>query len=531
MADHCPGRPCDRAEPPLGQMWRGTARIVIFGAMIYVLYHGYVDLYIWEYFLSIFYIIGLYVWFSRVKNLHIRTNPEYKYFLWGFMAKVVGGMIFALIYFYHYKGGDTIMYFYSAISSSKLMTERPLTYLKVMFGENSLENWNLYDLDTGYPYQYIYFDSRTWMVIRLLNPLVSLAFRSYLVTTVMLASVAYIGVWRCFRMFVGYFPSQMGKLAVAFLFVPSVIFWGSGVGKDTFTFSGTCFFVYAVDQWFFKRNRSFANAFGGVASAALVIYIKPYIFMALLPSMLLWVLYARITGIRNTLIRLVVVPMGFFVLVAGTIAILSGLGDKLGKFSLDNAVATTMITNLDMTKNMDYSANYFDIGPMDGTWSGLLSRAPTAVFAALFRPRLDEARNPVMLISGLENAWLLWLVVSSLLHARIVFVPRFIFGNPIVLMCLSFSVVFGFVIGISTPNFGALVRFKIPMLPFFISGLVIINYIVKLDRHYRERNKRLDLADIRQGTAHLSPEDELPVKGARGRGRRPSRPRPAFAAE
>ena len=489
--------------------------------MIYVLYHGYVDIYIWEYFLSFFYVIGLYVWFSRIKNIRIKAEPEYKYFLWGFLAKVVGGIVFGLVYFYHYQGGDSIMYFYSAISTTKLATTRPLDYFGVMFGDNSMENWERFDLDTGYPYQYVYLDPRTWMVIRLLSPLAMIAFRSYLVTTVMLASVAYIGVWRCFRMFVGYFPSQMGKLAMAFLFVPSVIFWGSGVGKDTFTFSGTCFFVYAVDQWFFKRNRSFGTIVGGLLSAALVIYIKPYIFMALLPSMLLWVLYARISGIRNTLIKFVVVPFAFLVLVLGTIAILSGLGDKLGKFALEYAVTTTMITNQDMMRNTDYSSNYFDLGPMDGTWSGLLSKAPAAVFAALFRPRLDEARNAVMIISGLENAWLLWLVISSFLRARIVFVPRFLFGNPIVLMCLSFSVVFGFVIGISTPNFGALVRFKIPMLPFFITGLIVINYIVQLDRHYRERNKRLNLSDIRQGTAHLKPEDDVPLKGGRKR-----RPRP-----
>ncbi len=486
-----------------------------------MLYHGYVDIYVWEYFLSAFYIIGLYVWFSRLKNVNIKAHPEYKYFLWGFLAKVIGGMVFALVYFYHYQGGDSIMYFYSAVSTVKLATSRPLDYFGVMFGDNTLDNWARFDTDTGYPYQYVFLDPRTWMVIRLLSPLVFIAFKSYLVTTVMLASMAYMGVWRCFRMFVGYFPTMTGKFAMAFLFVPSVIFWGSGVGKDTFTFSGTCFFVYAVDQWFFKRSRSFGTIFGGLVSGGLVIYIKPYIFMALVPSMLLWILYSRITGIRNTLIKFVVVPFAFLVLVGGTIGILSGLGDKLGKFSLDNAITTTLVTNQDMMRNTDYSSNYFDIGAMDGTWSGLLSKAPTAIFAALFRPRLDEARNVVMLISGLENAWLLWLVFGTLVSGRVVFVPRFIFGNPIVLMCLSFSVVFGFVIGISTPNFGALVRFKIPMLPFFISSLVLIRYIAQLDRRAREHNRRLDLRSIRAGTAHLTEEEDILPP----RSRRKSRPR------
>lgn len=493
--------------------------------MIYVHYHGYVGIDVWEYFLALFYIIAIYAWFSRVKSRNIKQSPEYKYFIWGFLAKVIGGVMYALIYFYYYQGGDTVMYFYSSVATVNLALNNPLDYLAVIFGSTSDANMARFTADTAFPYRYIFDDSRTWMVIRLLSPVTLLTFKSYLVTTVVLASMVYIGTWRCYRMFVGYFPGLMDKLAMAFLFVPSVIFWGSGVSKDTFTFCGTCFFVYAVDRWFFKKDRSVGTILIWMLSTSLVLYIKPYILMALVPSMLLWVLYARITSIRNTLIRVVVVPFGFLLLVAASIVILSGLGENLGKFSLDNAVATAMLANTDMTTNVEYSTNYFDIGPMDGTWTGLISKAPTAIFAALFRPRLDEARNPVMLISGLENTWLLWMLVECALRARIILLPRFILGNPMVLMCFAFAIVFGFIIGISTPNFGALVRFKIPMLPFFITGLLIINYIVRLDRWYRERNKRLILADLLKGTAHLDPEDDLPRDGRRRQRRRPT-PRP-----
>jgi hypothetical protein len=476
-----------------------TRRGAIFGTMIYMLYHGYVDIYYWEYFLSLFYIICLYVWFSRTKKLSIKKHPEYKYFLSGYLAKVIGGIIFGLVYFYHYGGGDTIMYFYSSVATVKLALSSPLDYLHVIFGDNTPENRNLFNSETGWPYDYVYSDQRTWMVIRLLSPLVMLTFKSYLVTTVVLASVAYIGVWRCFRMFVGYFPGQMASLAVCFLFVPSVIFWGSGVSKDTFTLSGTCYFICAVDLWFFKKERNLRTFLTGTLSAALVIYVKPYIFMALMPSMLLWVLYARITGIRNTLVKFVVIPFGFLMLVGGTIVFLSGLGDKLGKFSLDNAVTTAVLTNKDMTKNIEYGTNYFDIGEMDGTWSGLLSKAPIAVFAAMFRPHLGEVRNVVMLISALENAWLLWMVVATVLKGRIVFVPSFVLGNPIVLMCLSFSVVFAFVIGISTPNFGALVRFKIPMLPLLLTGLLVLRHLFEERLRMMKARRLFVLERYREG--------------------------------
>jgi hypothetical protein len=42
---------------------------------------------------------------------------------------------------------------------------------------------------------------------------------------------------------------------------------------------------------------------------------------------------------------------------------------------------------------------------------------------------------------------------------------------------LVFSIVFAFAIGISTFNFGSLVRYKIPIYPFFLSMLFVLNYM------------------------------------------------------
>ena len=39
-----------------------------------------------------------------------------------------------------------------------------------------------------------------------------------------------------------------------------------------------------------------------------------------------------------------------------------------------------------------------------------------------------------------------------------------------------FSLFLAFAIGISTSNFGSLVRYKIPVMPFYIASLFIINY-------------------------------------------------------
>jgi hypothetical protein len=51
---------------------------------------------------------------------------------------------------------------------------------------------------------------------------------------------------------------------------------------------------------------------------------------------------------------------------------------------------------------------------------------------------------------------------------------RMIGSDHYLLFAFIFSLIFSFSVGISTANFGALVRYKIPALPFFVSALLIL---------------------------------------------------------
>jgi hypothetical protein len=48
--------------------------------------------------------------------------------------------------------------------------------------------------------------------------------------------------------------------------------------------------------------------------------------------------------------------------------------------------------------------------------------------------------------------------------------------DPNLTFCLVFSIIFAFAVGISSYNFGALSRYKIPCLPFYAAALVILLY-------------------------------------------------------
>jgi hypothetical protein len=99
-----------------------------------------------------------------------------------------------------------------------------------------------------------------------------------------------------------------------------------------------------------------------------------------------------------------------------------------------------------------------------------------------------------MLIAAVENLFLLLLTLVVLWKSRLWHLVTLIRFNPMLQMFFFFVVVYAFIIGISTPNFGALVRFKIPILPLMVSGLYIAIHILNERRVQLNAGRRFDWA-------------------------------------
>jgi hypothetical protein len=466
---------------------------------MYVEYHGWLTIDYWEYALLFFYLVVIYLYFARRKNMMVKERPEYRYLLWGLYAKLIGGVAFSLIYFYYYAGGDTMGYFACSLSMSKLLAYSPGDFLTVLFGDNTVEMRQYFNDQTGWPYMYVITDSRQWMVVRLISVITFLSFNSYLITTVMVAGLTYAGIWRLYVTLHRYFPSLHRELAIAVLFMPSSVLWGSAILKDSFTFSAFCWFVYAMDRLFFARRDQVSALVALFLSSFVLLSIKPYIFMAIFPTSMVWVLYKRLAGIRNAAVKYVLLPIGFVGLLVLSVVVLGALGESLGKFSLDSALETVVVSQMDMKRSEEYGEHFFDVGSMDASWGSVLAKLPAALNAALFRPYLTECHNFTMAMSGLENLWLLLLFMRVLWATRIAHLPTAITKNPLVLMCVAFTVTFGFLTGISTPNFGALVRFKIPLMPMFVGSMYIIIFLMRQRVLRIRQGYRFRYEDYRDG--------------------------------
>ena len=163
-------------------------------------------------------------------------------------------------------------------------------------------------------------------------------------------------------------------------------------------------------------------------------------------------------------------------LLAGGIAvgllILSLSQSQLGVYgSTTDALKYAQVVQQDLVRGEQYGKNYYDIGKFDASISGVLKKAPTAIVAGLFRPFLWEASNVVMLVSGFENFIILLITLYLLFRIGLRSIYKVIIKEPLILFSLIFSIIFAFSVGLATANFGALVRYRILAVPFFLIAL------------------------------------------------------------
>ncbi|MDQ3048355.1 MAG: hypothetical protein M3R27_12460 [Bacteroidota bacterium] len=410
-----------------------------------------------------------------IQNKNIKNNPVYRYYTIGVAAKLLGAVAFCLVYIFVYKGGDTISYFETSRALTKLLYARPGDFLTVITETPSRENFYFFDgRTTGYPWWYMYLDSRTFLVTKLLVPFMILSFQSYMLCTILLSWASFAGIWRLYLVFTDLYKNLSKPLAYSVLFLPSAVFWGSGILKDTITLSASCWFIYVLYMLFIKKERKWQFYLGLFFCGYIILVIKPYILFALLPGAVVWIIYSRIVRMRSNFLRYSIIPFIFLISFGLGYAVLA----ISGGFKIESLINEASVKQNDL-KRADYNGNSFDIGTYEPTIDGALSVAPSAVLAGLYRPFVWEARNVVMIFSGFEN--FLFLVLSVLLVIRLKFrkLFRVIAENPFILFSLSYSILFALIIGLSTSNFGALVRFKIAFLPVFVSSLVVLFYQMK----------------------------------------------------
>ena len=398
-----------------------------------------------------------------------------KYFMSALYVRFFGAVALGLIYQFYYGGGDTFNYWqFGSELVWQAFIENPLLGIKLIFGKNVFtpENYNYAQYIFNFP------DSPGYMVIRFASFFDLFTIHTYSATALFFALLSFSGSWALYYTFYKIYPTMHRPLAWVILFFPSVVFWGSGIMKDTLTFAGVGWATYSfaeIFHWGKKRPLLFLQLF---VSCWLVYSVKLYILMTFFVAASVWVYGIYIAKLNSPVAKAVVSPFLLLLIVGVGFFTLNELAKSDSRYALDQLAETARITAYDIRYHTGrYAGSGYSLGDLDGTWQSMIVLAPAAINVSLFRPYLWEVNNPLMLLAAIESLTVLVFTLFILLKARTNAI--LVIRRPEIMYCLAFALFFAFAVGISTYNFGTLMRYKIPLLPYYSVFLVVSGFIVR----------------------------------------------------
>jgi hypothetical protein len=410
---------------------------------------------------------------------YVTDRINIRYYFPALTVKIVGALAIGILYQFYYDGGDTFNY--HTHGSRHIWN----AIMDTSQGFNLIFGGDVKGLYEYYSQIAFFTDPSSYFIVRIAALFDLITFSSYSATALLFAVISFIGMWMFFKAFYEQFPHLHRWIAMAAFFIPSVFFWGSGLLKDTVTLACVGIMMLALKRILIDKRFNLSTVALLLLSAYAIFSIKKYILLCFLPAAILWIYLSNLYRIRSLTARLLMIPFVLVIMVgSGYVAVLKvGEGDK--RYELSKLPETARITAYDIGFYSGRGAgSSYSLGELDGTFSGMILKAPQAVNVSLFRPYVWEVRNPLMAISALECFALLLFTIYVIFIKRHVFMRMIL--DPNVIFCLTFSLTFAFAVGISTYNFGTLSRYRIPMLPFYVMALALMFHYKKKERKFPE---------------------------------------------
>lgn len=410
-------------------------------------------------------LLGMRRWrfFSEVPGLPLRWIAGI------FLLKIGAGIALWTVYTYIYPDratADVFKYFDDSWHMFRALPDRPGDYLRMLVGLGNdsprfhelyyqhMNNWvRHYESN-------LYNDAHT--IIRF-NAFVRLfSFGEFHVHTVIAAFLSLTGMVGLYRAFAGALPGlERGLMAAVFL-LPSVLFWASGVLKESLLFFGFGLLIHQVARLLEGRLR-WSDAPVLAFTVVMLFFLKFYVLLSLLPALVI-LMWSKKTQ-RPPLLLKALIVYGVFI----------GIGLNLQRIvpGMDILGILTMKQRDFVGLALKANSGSFVMPELllPEVWL-FLKQAPYALYMTLLGPLVHSAGGALGLLSAVENlAIVAFLLFCATFHRQWAAVDKGLF-----FMALFFILLLALVIGWTTPVIGAIVRYRTPLLPFLsILGLLVLD--------------------------------------------------------
>lgn len=378
-----------------------------------------------------------------------------------FMLKIMAALALYFIYtqFYTDRSTADIFRYYddSAILYDALL-KQPWDFIRMLSGiqSDAPELLPYYDrMNNWYNTDLVFNDSRT--MIRLNAFFRCFSVGTYFPHAVVMCFLAFTGLTGLFRVMDRLAPGRELFLLISVYLLPSTLMWTSGMIKEAFLVFAMGWLLYGMSEMLSGSTTAAKRFIFLILPVFFLLSVKAYVLFMLIPVLLIFYLKGKFqafgyrAGITLICLYYLTLVMAAPLATGRTTPLL--LADKQAEFF--------------HVAEVGKAGSLVQIPRLDGTWQSLISDVPGAFFRTLTLPLPGQAHNFLMYFAVMEN-FLIWLLMLAGLRSLF----KHGLHSPVSWAFLSFACALFVLSGLVTPVIGALVRYKVPALPFLLFPFV-----------------------------------------------------------
>lgn len=415
-----------------------------------------------DYFLALLYLI---LGYFLLRYFFRHKGPRFQKLLLGFyIAKMACSLLMSLMIVFYWQGSDNYFYFNEGHNFNTLIRES-WTNIKYFFLPVEQYNFRI-DVD---PVLMSNASNKgmeaNFMIAKFCALFYPLAFGRYLLVNLCFSFFSTIAQLKMYEVFSYRYPVLKKGLAVA-LFIPSILLYSSYINKETLCVSFIGFAIYHVYQ-IARNKRRFLNVLLLALNLFLIYQVKVYVMMAIAAALvLIALLRSSFWFWRSILLARVFIVLFWIGAVVLLVRNMSFFDPYIIKF-VDTSNA------FQEGYNSGDGTSAFEFGEIETSFSGIVQKMPLGFYTAYFRPQLWEVYKPILFFSAIESFGLLIMALWAL-YFKGKYIRRLIRQDFLAYLSVLYAIILGIIVGLTTFNYGTLVRYKIPGETFLYLFLLLL---------------------------------------------------------
>jgi len=378
-----------------------------------------------------------------------RKQTVLKGFFWPALTmKMAAGVILGLVYTYYYSVADTFVYFLDASTLASLAHDNFSTYLDLLFFNRHLETVQL-----------ALVEPRALFLTKITSLFSIATHNNYWVIGCYYSLISFLSAWYLVQVIVRSIPPVSNAAIAGFLFLPSVVFWTSGLLKESLSVAALFFLVAAFLKFWFKK-KIFAWEYPLIIFSLWVLWNLKYYFAGVFIPVVGTTLIYRFV-FKNRFSSSAGLETGIWVcLLTLPVILVSFLHPN---FNFDRLLDVIVLNNAAYNSLSD-AGDFVRFQELEPTVLSMIRNAPQALFSGLLRPLFWEASSVIQFVAAVENTILLILFLVAGLRSGSYF------DSPhriLIVSLVAYVTILAVLITISAPNFGTLSRFRVGYISFF----------------------------------------------------------------